>query len=155
MMNDQIENGGFELVRQSEDEVASTIENLFVLSYRKYFLFCGALKPKKNVSRLLSAYAASGSDCPLAIAGPLGWEYEEDLARIDSEQFVSWKIAGDILRQQRKVRSRSKNSRQALELLAAAGSDDPHVLLVRGLATMAPPAARAIGVAQLRQAACA
>src|SRR5262249_39957916 len=57
-----------ELVNQSEDEVASALENLFDLSYRKYFLFCGALKPKKNVSRLLSAYAASGSDCPLVIA---------------------------------------------------------------------------------------
>jgi len=93
-----------ELVSQSEDEVASALENLFGLSYRKYFLFCGALEPKKNVSRLLSAYAASGSDCPLVIAGPLGWQYEEDLARIDSEQFVSWRIAGDTLRKQRKVK---------------------------------------------------
>ena len=93
-----------ELVSQSEDEVASALENLFGLSYRKYFLFCGALEPKKNVSRLLSAYAASGSDCPLVIAGPLGWQYEEDLARIDSEQFVSWRIAGDTLRKQRRVK---------------------------------------------------
>lgn len=38
------------------------------------------------------------------IAGPLGWQYEEDLARIESEQFVSWRIAGETLRKQRKVK---------------------------------------------------
>jgi glycosyltransferase involved in cell wall biosynthesis len=106
-----------ESVSQSEDEIASAIENLFGLSYRKYFLFCGALEPKKNVSRLLSAYAASGSDCPLVIAGPLGWEYEEDLARIDSEQFVSWKITGGTLRQQRKVKRLSYLPHSQLVLL--------------------------------------
>lgn len=50
---------------------------------------------------------------------------------------------------------RSKNSLKALELLEAAGSDDPHVLLVRGLATMAQPQNGALrsGVLYLEQAA--
>lgn len=104
-------------LRQTDNEVASEIENLFGLSYRKYFLFCGALEPKKNVSRLLSAYAASGSNYPLIIAGPLGWEYEDDLARIDSEQFVSWRITGNTLRQQRKVRRLSYLPHSQLVLL--------------------------------------
>lgn len=50
---------------------------------------------------------------------------------------------------------RSKNSHKALELLGAAGSDDPHVLLVRGLALMAQPDGTTLrsGVLMLEQAA--
>jgi TPR repeat protein len=50
---------------------------------------------------------------------------------------------------------RSKNSPKALELLATAGSDDPHVLLVRGLALMAQPDGATLrsGVLSLEQAA--
>jgi TPR repeat protein len=50
---------------------------------------------------------------------------------------------------------RSKNSPKALQLLAAAGSDDPHVLLVRGLALMAQPDSATLrsGVLSLEQAA--
>jgi TPR repeat protein len=50
---------------------------------------------------------------------------------------------------------RSKNSHKALELLGAAGSDDPHVLLVRGLALMAQPDGATLrsGVLNVQQAA--
>jgi glycosyltransferase involved in cell wall biosynthesis len=72
-----------QLRADSIEEVATTLENLFGLAYQQYFLFYGAIEPKKNISRLISAYAASGSACPLVIAGPLGWGYQEDLAQID------------------------------------------------------------------------
>ena len=50
---------------------------------------------------------------------------------------------------------RGKNSPKALELLAASGSDDPHVLLVRGLALMAQPDGATLrsGVLSIEQAA--
>ena len=50
---------------------------------------------------------------------------------------------------------RGKNSLKALELLETAGSDDPHVLLIRGLAMMAQPQGAALrsGVLALEQAA--
>ncbi|WOH54134.1 tetratricopeptide repeat protein [Bradyrhizobium sp. sBnM-33] len=50
---------------------------------------------------------------------------------------------------------RGKNSLKALELLATAGSDNPHVLLIRGLAMMAQPQGAALrsGVLTLEQAA--
>jgi glycosyltransferase involved in cell wall biosynthesis len=81
------------LLAESSDDVAVTVENLFGLAYQKYYLFFGAIEPKKNISRLISAYAAAGSDCPLVIAGPLGWEYEEDLAQI--KRFSSAKPSED------------------------------------------------------------
>lgn len=89
---------------ESESSVASTIENLFGLEYKKYFLFCGALEPKKNVSRLLSAYAASGSKYPLILAGPLGWNYDSELRQIEQDEFRSWKISGDRITSQKRVR---------------------------------------------------
>lgn len=89
---------------ESESKVAVTIQNLFGLEYKKYFLFCGALEPKKNVSRLLSAYAASGSKYPLIMAGPLGWNYDAELRQIEQDEFRSWKISDDRITSQRRVR---------------------------------------------------
>jgi glycosyltransferase involved in cell wall biosynthesis len=89
---------------ESEFSVAATIENLFGLEYKQYFLFYGALEPKKNVSRLLSAYAASGSKYPLIMAGPLGWNYDSELRQIEQQEFQSWKISGDRITSQRRVR---------------------------------------------------
>jgi glycosyltransferase involved in cell wall biosynthesis len=86
---------------RTTNDIAITLENLFGLTYQQYFLFYGAIEPKKNVSRLISAYAASGSDFPLVIAGPLGWQYEEDLAQI--ERFGSLGATASKASRKRKV----------------------------------------------------
>jgi glycosyltransferase involved in cell wall biosynthesis len=90
-----------ELLDQSIDDIATVLESLFGLGYQQYFLFYGAIEPKKNVSRLVSAYAASGSNCPLVVAGPLGWEYQDDLAQI--EQFGGPKAAEDNENRKRRI----------------------------------------------------
>ena len=59
-----------------------------------YFLFLGAIEPKKNVSRLIDAYMASGSKRPLIIAGGLGWQFEGDVKRIQDERFLSYRLSG-------------------------------------------------------------
>jgi glycosyltransferase involved in cell wall biosynthesis len=38
-----------------------------------YFLFCGAIEPRKNLAALAAAYRLSGVSLPLLIAGPDGW----------------------------------------------------------------------------------
>lgn len=55
----------------------------FGLESDGYFLFLGAIEPKKNVARLIDAYLSSGSRRPLVIAGKLGWSYEPVVARIE------------------------------------------------------------------------
>lgn len=92
------------LLALSEDDVATRISNLFGLEFGKYFLFCGALEPKKNVSRLVNAYAATGSKHPLVIAGPLGWEYHADLNRINDERFSAWTLSENVITREKKVR---------------------------------------------------
>jgi glycosyltransferase involved in cell wall biosynthesis len=76
----------------SEDEVSNLVGNLFDLVHRGYWLFVGALEPKKNVRRLIDAYAASGSRRPLLIAGGKGWQNEAELDRIRDPRFSSYRI---------------------------------------------------------------
>ncbi len=92
------------LLSQSDDEVASVVEHVFGLEPKKYFLFVGALEPKKNVARLIDAFAASGVSSPLVIAGGLGWGYDDAVARIEQEHFQSFRIAANRAVRERKVR---------------------------------------------------
>ena len=63
-------------------DVKSELEGTFGLSYKKYFLFFGAIEPKKNVGRLIEAYLASGATDPLVIIGKKAWKSEEELQLI-------------------------------------------------------------------------
>jgi glycosyltransferase involved in cell wall biosynthesis len=92
-----------EVLARSKDEIATELHALFGLGFREYFLFCGAIEPKKNVSRLIDAYAASGTKCPLILAGGGGWQNDGDLRKIDAERFVNFRIDGGVVRRERQV----------------------------------------------------
>jgi glycosyltransferase involved in cell wall biosynthesis len=49
---------------------------------RGYFLFFGAIEPKKNIGRLLDAFEASGSDTPLVVVAAGGWGCDAERARL-------------------------------------------------------------------------
>lgn len=51
------------------------------LEFQKYILFVGAIEPKKNVGRLLDAYASMDTDMPLVIVGKKGWLWEDELGK--------------------------------------------------------------------------
>ncbi|MCK8783911.1 glycosyltransferase [Roseomonas sp. NAR14] len=61
------------------DMVRGDIEGTFGLTMGNYFLFFGAIEPKKNVGRLIEAYLASGVTGPLVIAGKKAWKSEDEL----------------------------------------------------------------------------
>lgn len=92
------------LLARSEAEVADEIASAFGVGFREYFLFVGAIEPKKNLSRLIDAYAASGSRHPLLIAGGLGWQYDRDLEKINDERFLSSRNDHSQSRPERRVR---------------------------------------------------
>lgn len=92
------------LLATSKEDLALELERLFGLEYGEYFLFVGAIEPKKNLTRLLDAYAASGSKYPLILAGGLGWQYEGDLKRIEDDRFLSFATKGGVTLPQRRVR---------------------------------------------------
>ena len=87
-----------------DDEVADEITNLFELDPGNYYLFIGALEPKKNVSRLIDAYAASGSRRPLVVAGGAGWQNKGDLRRINDTRFSNFRIAENMISKVKRVR---------------------------------------------------
>lgn len=66
----------------SEADLAEVLGR-FGLQPQNYLLFVGAIEPKKNVGRLLDAYATLDTDMPLVIVGKKGWLWEEELSKIN------------------------------------------------------------------------
>lgn len=91
------------VISNSDEEAARDVENRYGLSFRDYFLFLGAVEPKKNISRLVEAYAASGSTRPLILVGGLGWQYEQDLETLKDERLLSWRFDGSHIKPERRV----------------------------------------------------
>ncbi|MGF1495755.1 MAG: glycosyltransferase family 4 protein [Elainellaceae cyanobacterium] len=60
----------------------------FQLTHQRYILFVGAIEPKKNVGRLIDAYAGIDTDIPLVIVGKRGWLWEDEIGKVldDAEQ---------------------------------------------------------------------
>lgn len=59
------------------------LDRLFDLKRDGYFLFFGAIEPKKNVGRLIEAYLSAGVDTPLVIVGAGGWRSDQALRILD------------------------------------------------------------------------
>jgi glycosyltransferase involved in cell wall biosynthesis len=56
-----------------EAEVARDIEGAFNLPWKRYFLFFGAIEPKKNLPRVLEAYLYANVGDPLIVVGADAW----------------------------------------------------------------------------------
>jgi glycosyltransferase involved in cell wall biosynthesis len=69
------------------DEVANDLTGIFGLEMRKYFLFYGALEPKKNIARLIQAYLAANIDMPLVVVLSRSWISENESRLM--EQIIS------------------------------------------------------------------
>ena len=76
------------LLQASDTEVASQLESVFDLAWRGYFLFFGAIEPKKNLPRIVEAYLGSGVKAPLVIIGGRAWlkDQQQDLLYDDLVQ---------------------------------------------------------------------
>ncbi|WP_088890481.1 glycosyltransferase [Leptolyngbya ohadii] len=64
-----------------EEEDVTFFLQQYGLEPQNYLLFVGAIEPKKNVGRLLDAYATLDTEMPLIIAGKKGWLWEEELSK--------------------------------------------------------------------------
>jgi len=71
-------------------DVKTEIEGTFGLGFRRYFLFFGAIEPKKNVGRLIEAYLASGVQDPLVIVGKKAWKSEGELRLLFENEHVRY-----------------------------------------------------------------
>ncbi len=82
-------------------DVKSEIEGTFGLGYQRYFLFFGAIEPKKNVGRLIEAYLASGVQDPLVIVGKKAWKSEEELRLLFENEHVRYLLTRDGVTERR------------------------------------------------------
>ena len=69
---------GVDVERATEDEVRAVREKYGLV--RDYVLWTGTVEPRKNLGRLLEAFAQARSDVDLVLVGPKGWN--EDLDRL-------------------------------------------------------------------------
>ncbi len=84
-------------------EVAAEIAGSFGLEAGRYWLFFGAIEPKKNVGRLIQAFLASGVEGTLVIVGKKAWKSEQEL-RLLFEDHIRWLVLeGGTLRARHKV----------------------------------------------------
>lgn len=67
---------------------AEMIEGMFGLKRRGYFLFYGALDPKKNIGRIVEAYLATQTKTPLVIVGGRHWGTDQE-----SRMFANGRIS--------------------------------------------------------------
>ena len=69
-------------INKPVEDVKREIEGSFNFTYKEYFLYFGAIEPKKNVCRLIEAYLASNIKAPLVIVGRLAWNNDNDLRQL-------------------------------------------------------------------------
>jgi glycosyltransferase involved in cell wall biosynthesis len=71
---------------ESTEELAASLRSIFNLEYKNYFLFYGAVEPKKNVARLIEAYLSLASKTPLVVVGTRAWGSETELRLLQRDE---------------------------------------------------------------------
>ncbi|MGG5812549.1 glycosyltransferase family 4 protein [Falsiroseomonas sp. CW058] len=86
-----------QLTDMPEAMARGAVEGSFGLPWGDYWLFYGAIEPKKNLGRLIEAYLASGSALPLVIVGKQAWRVRQELGLIyaDDGRILGEADAGD------------------------------------------------------------
>lgn len=67
-----------------EEDVACWLKDALNLDFGGYFLFYGAIEPKKNLGRIVEAYLESGSQKPLVIVGGRQWLQEDEVGLLNA-----------------------------------------------------------------------
>lgn len=62
------------------------VEAVFGVRPDEFFLFFGAVEPKKNVARLAEAFLSTDTPHPLVLVGGRGWQKDEELRLVEAVQ---------------------------------------------------------------------
>lgn len=68
----------------SREDVARWLKDALNLEFDGYFLFYGAIEPKKNLGRIVEAYLESGSETPLVIVGGRQWLHDYEVGLLEA-----------------------------------------------------------------------
>jgi glycosyltransferase involved in cell wall biosynthesis len=86
------------VLQESDDDVAAAIHSIFNLPFKGYFLFFGAIEPKKNVNRLIEAYLSLATKTPLVIVGRRTWGADEELRLLQRDEVQPLKATFKTIR---------------------------------------------------------
>jgi len=78
-------------VSEVDPEDEARLATTFELAPRGYFLYFGAIEPKKNIGRLVEAYLASQVKTPLVIVGARAWKSGQEVRLLQGD-------AGQLIR---------------------------------------------------------
>jgi len=70
-------------------DVITDISGAYGLKHKDYFLFFGAIEPKKNVGRIIEAFLSSDVKSPLILASGSGWMSKPELRMILDDNHIS------------------------------------------------------------------
>jgi glycosyltransferase involved in cell wall biosynthesis len=73
-----------EVAGKSQREAELEVLGIYGLEPEKYFLFFGAIEPKKNVGRLIEAFLSTQVKARLVIVGAPAWKSGEEMKLLDS-----------------------------------------------------------------------
>jgi len=71
---------------ETDEELAASLRSIFNLDYKRYFLFFGAVEPKKNVARLIEAYLSLATRTPLVLVGTRAWGSDDELRLLQRDE---------------------------------------------------------------------
>ena len=74
-----------EILHESFADTARQVAGIFGFEPRSFFLFFGALEPKKNLGRLIEAYLGLQATTPLVLVGARAWLNEGELSLLSQE----------------------------------------------------------------------
>lgn len=60
-----------------QEDAERLVSDIYGAEPGQYVFFCGAMEPKKNLYRLIEAFALANVGQQLLLAGPLGWLYDD------------------------------------------------------------------------------
>jgi glycosyltransferase involved in cell wall biosynthesis len=69
---------------KSIQEAEQEVSGIYGLEPYNYFLFFGAIEPKKNVGRLVEAFLSAKVNAKLVIVGTLAWKSNEEMQLLES-----------------------------------------------------------------------
>lgn len=75
-----------EVMTRSADDAARDLEGIFGLGWKNYFLYFGAIEPKKNLGRIIEGHLASGARAPLVVIGGRAWLSDKETALLKTIQ---------------------------------------------------------------------
>ena len=92
------------LLRADDQEVAAEVESTFNLGWKDYYLFFGAVEPKKNLARTIEAYLSAGVKAPLVIIGGRAWLDEDETRMIENQRLQIQIVEGGVLQRNDRIR---------------------------------------------------